>query len=47
MDLGGVGGQLAPSEFLTLFLEPKISLQAEEKVNQLMCDGYRCGEHSR
>ena len=30
MDLGGVsrGGQLAPSEFLTLFLEPKISLQA-------------------
>ena len=32
MDLGGVGrgggGQLAPSEFRTLFLEPKISLQA-------------------
>ena len=33
MDLGGVGKggggvQLAPSEFLTLFLEPKISLQA-------------------
>ena len=25
---GGGGGQLAPSEFLTLFLEPKISLQA-------------------